>query len=51
MNFITSTREIMGTASGFMSLSQFQKVSEADKRTNEFRSLGFTDLQIGYVQI
>lgn len=47
VNFITSTREIMGTASGFMTLKQFQQVSETDKKTNEFRSLGFTDLQIG----
>lgn len=49
MNFITSTREIAGTASGFMTLNQFQKVSESDKKTNEFRSLGFTDLQIGVI--
>lgn len=47
VNFITSTREIMGTASGFMTLKQFQSVSETDKKTNEFKSLGFTDLQIG----
>lgn len=47
VNFITSTREIMGTASGFMTLKQFQQVSETDKKTNELRSLGFTDLQIG----
>jgi len=47
VNFIRSTREIMGTAAGFMTLGQFQKVAETDKKTNEFRSLGFTDLQIG----
>jgi len=47
VNFINSTREIMGTAAGFMTLKQFQQVSETDKKTNEFRSLGFTDLQIG----
>lgn len=49
VNFITSTREIMGTASGFMTLNQFQKVSESDKKANEFQSLGFTDLQIGVI--
>eukprot|EP00026_Physarum_polycephalum_P008359 Phypoly_transcript_08441.p1 GENE.Phypoly_transcript_08441~~Phypoly_transcript_08441.p1 ORF type:complete len:441 (+),score=97.10 Phypoly_transcript_08441:124-1446(+) len=49
VNFITSTREIMGTASGFMTLGEFQKVAETDKKTNEFRRLGFTDVQIGVI--
>lgn len=47
VNFVTSTKEMMGTAAGFMTLKQFQQVSETDKKTNELRSLGFTDLQIG----
>jgi len=47
VNFITSAREIMGTASGFMTLQQFQQVSDTDKKTNEMKSLGFTNLQIG----
>lgn len=47
VNFVTSAREIMGTASGFMTLDKFLKVTENDKKTNEFRTLGFTELQIG----
>lgn len=49
VSFVTSTREVMGTASGFMTLDKFLKVTEADKKTNEFRTLGFTDLQIGVI--
>lgn len=49
VNFVTSAREVMGTASGYMTLEKFLKVTESDKKTNEFRSLGFTDTQIGVI--
>lgn len=48
VSFVTSAREVMGTASGYMSLDKFLKVTEADKKTNELKSLGFTNMQIGY---
>jgi len=49
VNFVASAREVMGTASGYMTLDKFLKHTEVDKKTNELKSLGFTNMQIGVV--
>jgi len=50
VSFTSSSKENMvGSARGFLSLRDFQRVAEGDKKTNEMRGLGFTDTQINHL--
>lgn len=50
VNFTSSAKEDMvGSARGFLTLNEFLKVSQGDKKTNEMRGLGFTDTQINHL--
>lgn len=52
LNFTAPARggeRLVPSAKGFMTLNEFQKVSEGDKESNQMRGLGFTDHQIKYV--
>jgi len=49
LNFTSPTSEKMvGSAKGFMTLAQFQKISEEDIESNQMRGLGYTDHLINH---
>jgi len=41
--------QLVPSASGFLTLGEFQKVNEGDKESNQMRGLGFTDHQINHL--
>lgn len=43
--------QLVPSASGFLTLGEFQKVSEGDKESNQMRGLGFTDHQINHLLV
>jgi len=50
VKFTSSAKEDMvGSAKGFLTLNEFQRISKGDKKTNEMRGLGFTDTQINHL--
>jgi hypothetical protein len=52
LNFTIPARggeNLVPSARGFLTLSEFQKVNEGDKESNQMRGLGFTDHQINHL--